>query len=78
MKVKELISQLKTLNQELEVYITADIEIPTRENGEVFAFALAPASEIQVNLYKNEKGILCVEPMNDEHRYKIVAIDLSL
>jgi hypothetical protein len=78
MKVKELVLQLQKLNQELEVYLTADAEIPARENGEVFAFTLGVASEVRASLYRNGNGILCVEPMDDTHKQKIVAIDLLL
>jgi hypothetical protein len=75
MKVKELIASLQKLNQDLEVYLTAE-QIPEVKSSEVIAFSPDNISELAVNLYKSESGVLCVEPMENSHAHKIVAIHI--
>lgn len=78
MKVKELISQLEKLNPELDVYCASDEEIPLVKDGAFIALPVGGSSEMPTKLYRDEDGILCLESMGYEHKYKIAVLHISV
>ena len=78
MKVKELIAQLEKLDPNLDVYCASDDDIPVVKDRAVIAFHVDDPSEVHANLYRDKDGVLCVQAMGSEHKYKIAVLNIVL